>query len=196
MHSLPALLYAMNVHQDLACRAAGRCLFGEPIDMEVGDLIIDGLAALPLPVTPSPAPNGAFCIAVTITSSPTRNSSNSHLASAKSPWTTSRSFPFTKAWARPSPKRTSRSATSCDANLIRAVSTRAKPAIVSGIKGSQDGGGDRCEASSCRFGRLDCRAHQACLFDHRAEPGKSVEIHRLPSPALLESSSQFLRGKK
>ena len=36
---LPLVLLAgANVEQDLLCRAFGRCVFGEPIDSEVGDL--------------------------------------------------------------------------------------------------------------------------------------------------------------
>lgn len=33
------LMYAMQVDQDINCRTVGRCLFGAPIDREMGDLI-------------------------------------------------------------------------------------------------------------------------------------------------------------
>ncbi|MCE0523583.1 MAG: patatin-like phospholipase family protein [Methylacidiphilales bacterium] len=38
-HSLLALIDSNNQHQDLLCRAFGRCQWGEPIDTEIGDLI-------------------------------------------------------------------------------------------------------------------------------------------------------------
>ncbi len=38
--SLPgSLLYAMQIDQDINCRAVGRCSFGAPIDRELGDMI-------------------------------------------------------------------------------------------------------------------------------------------------------------
>lgn len=37
------LMYAMQVDQDINCRTVGRCLFGAPIDRELGDMIpLDG----------------------------------------------------------------------------------------------------------------------------------------------------------
>jgi len=39
VHSLMALIDSNNQHQDLLCRAFGRCQWGEPIDTEVGDMI-------------------------------------------------------------------------------------------------------------------------------------------------------------
>ncbi|HET9279070.1 MAG TPA: hypothetical protein VFN95_12825, partial [Flavitalea sp.] len=33
------LMYAMQVDQDINCRTVGRCIFGAPIDREVGDMI-------------------------------------------------------------------------------------------------------------------------------------------------------------
>jgi len=38
-HLLPAIIDSGCMHQDLTCRAVGRCLFGEPVDMEVGNLL-------------------------------------------------------------------------------------------------------------------------------------------------------------
>ncbi len=37
--SLAAFADSVGLHQDMACRVHGECLFGAPIDMEVGDLI-------------------------------------------------------------------------------------------------------------------------------------------------------------
>jgi hypothetical protein len=38
--SIPAaLMNAASAGQDLACRVLGKCLYGEPIDREVGDLV-------------------------------------------------------------------------------------------------------------------------------------------------------------
>jgi hypothetical protein len=33
------LMYAMQVDQDINCRTVGRCMFGAPIDRELGDMI-------------------------------------------------------------------------------------------------------------------------------------------------------------
>jgi hypothetical protein len=38
-HSLLALIDSNNQQQDMLCRAFGKCLWGEPIDTEVGDMI-------------------------------------------------------------------------------------------------------------------------------------------------------------
>jgi len=35
----PTLIQSYQINQDLMCRATGKCLFGEPIDSEVGDMI-------------------------------------------------------------------------------------------------------------------------------------------------------------
>lgn len=37
-----ALIYSSEIEQDMLCRAFGRCLVGEPIDLEVGDMIHEG----------------------------------------------------------------------------------------------------------------------------------------------------------
>lgn len=37
-----ALIYSSEIEQDLLCRAFGRCVVGEPIDLEVGDMINSG----------------------------------------------------------------------------------------------------------------------------------------------------------
>jgi hypothetical protein len=38
-HALMALIDSNNQHQDLLCRAFGRCQWGEPIDTEIGNLV-------------------------------------------------------------------------------------------------------------------------------------------------------------
>ncbi len=43
-HSLMALIDSNGQQQDLLCRAFGRCQWGEPIDTEVGDMIVEELA--------------------------------------------------------------------------------------------------------------------------------------------------------
>ena len=48
--SIPgALMNAASAGQDLACRILGRCLHGEPIDREVGNLVSDGAATSSTP---------------------------------------------------------------------------------------------------------------------------------------------------
>src|SRR3954447_411408 len=37
-----ALMYGIQVEQDLACRTVGRCVYGAPIDREVGDMVLSG----------------------------------------------------------------------------------------------------------------------------------------------------------
>jgi hypothetical protein len=44
-HAVNALIDSNNQHQDLTCRAFGRCQFGEPLDSELGTLIADELNA-------------------------------------------------------------------------------------------------------------------------------------------------------
>jgi uncharacterized protein len=43
-HSLLALIDSNGQQQDLLCRSFGRCQWGEPIDTEVGDMIVEELA--------------------------------------------------------------------------------------------------------------------------------------------------------
>jgi len=45
-HSLSALVDSNNQHQDLSCRVLGRCLFGEPLDSELGSLVPEEIDAL------------------------------------------------------------------------------------------------------------------------------------------------------
>jgi hypothetical protein len=44
-HAVNALIDSNNQHQDLTCRAFGRCQFGEPLDSEIGTLIADEMNA-------------------------------------------------------------------------------------------------------------------------------------------------------
>jgi hypothetical protein len=44
-HAVNALIDSNNQHQDLICRAFGRCQFGEPLDSEIGTLIADEMNA-------------------------------------------------------------------------------------------------------------------------------------------------------
>jgi hypothetical protein len=46
-----ALMYGAQVDQDINCRMVGRCLHGEPIDRELGDLIPRDAAGLPVPLS-------------------------------------------------------------------------------------------------------------------------------------------------
>src|SRR5690606_2551541 len=40
LQELPGnLMYAMQVDQDINCRTVGRCIYGAPIDRELGDLV-------------------------------------------------------------------------------------------------------------------------------------------------------------
>ena len=57
VHALLALIDSNNQHQDLLCRAFGRCQWGEPIDSEVGDMIASEF---------TDAINAAFSTAATI----------------------------------------------------------------------------------------------------------------------------------
>jgi hypothetical protein len=43
-HAVIALIDSNNQHQDLTCRAFGRCLYGEPLDSEIGTLIAEELS--------------------------------------------------------------------------------------------------------------------------------------------------------
>jgi hypothetical protein len=43
-HAVNALIDSNNQHQDLTCRAFGRCLFGEPLDSEIGTLIAEEMS--------------------------------------------------------------------------------------------------------------------------------------------------------
>jgi hypothetical protein len=45
-HSLSALVDSNNQNQDLSCRVLGRCLFGEPLDSELGSLVPEESNAL------------------------------------------------------------------------------------------------------------------------------------------------------
>jgi hypothetical protein len=47
-HAVKGLIDSSGVHQDLACRAIGLCIAGEPLDSEVGDMV----------ETPAPANSG------------------------------------------------------------------------------------------------------------------------------------------
>lgn len=40
-----ALMYAAQVHQDLLCRMAGKCIAGDRIDSEIGDLVVPASAS-------------------------------------------------------------------------------------------------------------------------------------------------------
>ncbi len=44
-HAVNALIDSNNQHQDLICRAFGHCLFGEPLDSEIGTLMADEISA-------------------------------------------------------------------------------------------------------------------------------------------------------
>ena len=46
-----ALMYGAQIDQDINCRMVGRCLHGEPIDRELGDLIPRDAAGLPVPLS-------------------------------------------------------------------------------------------------------------------------------------------------
>ncbi len=43
-HAVNALIDSNNQHQDLTCRAFGRCLFGEPLDSEIGSLVAEEIS--------------------------------------------------------------------------------------------------------------------------------------------------------
>jgi patatin-like phospholipase/acyl hydrolase len=43
-HAVNALIDSNNQHQDLTCRAFCRCLFGEPLDSEIGNLIAEEIS--------------------------------------------------------------------------------------------------------------------------------------------------------
>jgi patatin-like phospholipase/acyl hydrolase len=43
-HAVNALIDSNNQHQDLTCRAFGRCLFGEPLDSEIGTLMAEEMS--------------------------------------------------------------------------------------------------------------------------------------------------------
>jgi hypothetical protein len=53
-HAVLGLIDSNNQHQDLSCRALGRCLFGEPIDSEI-EALIDPADQKIKAVTPAPA---------------------------------------------------------------------------------------------------------------------------------------------
>jgi uncharacterized protein len=46
-----ALMYGALVDQDINCRTVGRCVYGAPIDREVGDLIPRDTAGAPIPIS-------------------------------------------------------------------------------------------------------------------------------------------------
>lgn len=46
-----ALMYGASVDQDLNCRTVGRCVYGAPIDREIGDLIPKNEGGLAIPLT-------------------------------------------------------------------------------------------------------------------------------------------------
>jgi len=45
------LMYAMQVDQDTNCRTMGRCIYGAPLDREIGDLISKDTDQKPIPVS-------------------------------------------------------------------------------------------------------------------------------------------------
>lgn len=45
-----ALMYGAQVDQDVNCRTVGRCTYGDPIDMELGDMIPRGEDGQPVPL--------------------------------------------------------------------------------------------------------------------------------------------------
>jgi hypothetical protein len=50
--SLPgALMYGVSVDQDICCRTVGRCTYGAPIDLELGDMVPVTTAQQPVPVS-------------------------------------------------------------------------------------------------------------------------------------------------